>query len=131
MTSKTKIDSDVDNLPSGNKTFEPVEILKYSPNEIILQTNIAQPGFLVLSEIYYPDWNAYVDGEQKEIFRAYHTLRAINLDEGLHTVRFSCSSSSLDTEKLITFLTIIFLVIVISIKIIFCFKKSLDSVRSK
>jgi len=125
------IDSEIDNLPSGNKTYEPVEILKYSPNEIILQTNITQPGFLVLSEIYYPDWNAYVDGVQKEIFRAYHTLRAINLDEGLHTVRFSCSSSSLDTGKLITFLTIIFLVIVISVKIIFCFKKSLDSVRRK
>jgi hypothetical protein len=126
------IDSEIDNLPSSNKTYEPVEILKYSPNEIILQTNITQPGFLVLSEIYYPDWNAYVDGEQKEIFRAYHTLRAIDLDEGLHTVRFSCSSSSLDTGKLITFLTIIFLVIVISMKIIVYFKKSLlDSVRRK
>jgi hypothetical protein len=115
-TNALLINKNIDNLPQSNKTYEPVEISKYSPNEIILQTNTTEPGFLVLSEVYYPDWKAYVDGEQKEVYRAYNALRAIKLDEGLHTIKFACYSSSLNTGTKITIITIAFLILIILIK---------------
>jgi len=102
----------------SNRGFDEVEVKKYSPNEIILETNVAQPGFLVLSEIYYPDWKVYVDGKQRKIYRAYHALRSVYLDEGQHTVRFVYSSLSFRIGSWITFLTLILLVLTISIKII-------------
>jgi len=100
-----------------NEGFETVEIKNYSPNEIIAEANITKPGFLVLSENYYPGWNAYVDGAQQEIFKAYYTLRAVYLDAGLHNVRFTYESKSLRIGSWITFLTSLFLVVTISMKI--------------
>lgn len=96
--------------------FEPAEIRKYSPNEIIVGVNITQPRFLVLSENYYPGWKVYVDGEQQEIHKAYHTLRAVYLDVGSHKVRFMYDSAALRIGSWITLLTSLFLIGTISMK---------------
>ena len=95
---------------------ETAEIRKYSPHEIIVGVTITQPGFLVLSENYYPGWKVYVDGTQQEIHKAYHTLRAVYLDVGLHKVQFTYDSTSLWIGSWITFLTSLFLVGTISMK---------------
>jgi len=39
-----------------------------------------------LSEIYYPGWQAYVDGQQARILRANYALRALELEAGSHRV---------------------------------------------
>jgi len=101
-----------------NNGFEIAEIRKYSPNEIIVAINITQPGFLVLSENYYPGWKVYVDGVQQEIHKAYHTLRAVFLDAGSYKVRFTYDPTSLRIGSWITFLTSLFLVVSISVKIV-------------
>ena len=67
---------------------ETVSILSYQPNEILLDVNVAAPGYLVLSEVYYPGWRAYVDGREEVIWRANYTFRAIHLEPGSHRVRF-------------------------------------------
>ena len=41
---------------------------------------------LVMSEIFYPGWKAYVDGESREILRVDHTFRGLYLEEGKHEV---------------------------------------------
>ena len=50
---------------------------------------------LVLSEVYYPAWKAYVDGERVQIYRADHLLRAIPVPNGEHTVELRYESWSL------------------------------------
>jgi len=112
------LEQETKNEVVSSKGFEEVKVKKYSPNEIILETNVTQPGFLVLSEIYYPDWKVYVDGKQKKIYIAYNALRSVYLDEGQHTVRFVYSSLSFRVGSWITFLTLILLVLIISLKII-------------
>ncbi|MFX0196821.1 MAG: YfhO family protein [Candidatus Hodarchaeota archaeon] len=102
----------------SNEGIERAEIRYYSPNEIIVEVNITQPGFLVLSENYYPGWKVFVDGEQQEIYKAYYTLRMCYLAAGLHNVRFTYDPASLRIGSWITFLTSIFLVVTISMKII-------------
>ncbi|MFX0195870.1 MAG: YfhO family protein, partial [Candidatus Hodarchaeota archaeon] len=105
--------------PLGNATIdgvEPAEIRTYSPNEIIISTTLTHPGFLVLSENYYPGWNAYVDGVQHEVLKAYHTLRAVYLEAGSHEVRFTYEPAILRKGAWITGLTALFLVGTISMK---------------
>lgn len=102
----------------GNEGFEEVKIKEYSPNEIILEANITRPGFLVLSEIYYPNWKVYVDGKQRVVYKAYHTLRSVYLDKGQHTVMFVCDPPSLRIGSWITLFTSIFLIVIVSTKII-------------
>jgi hypothetical protein len=66
---------------------EMVSIVSYQPNEILLDVTVAAPGYLVLSEVYYPGWRAYVDGREEVIWRANYTFRAIHLEPGPHRVR--------------------------------------------
>ena len=65
------------------------KITKYSPNEVILEANMENAGFLVLSDAFHPDWKAYVDGKETKIYQANYLLRAVFLMPGQQTVRFA------------------------------------------
>jgi len=66
-----------------------VEITEYGPRKISLNYERSNDGFLVLSEIYYPEgWRAYIDGEQTPIYKTNYVLRGIFVPEGQHTVEF-------------------------------------------
>jgi hypothetical protein len=45
-------------------------------------------GFLVVTDAYYPGWNAYLDGRRIELLRANIAFRAVRLPPGEHTVDF-------------------------------------------
>lgn len=61
-------------------------VTEYEANRIELQTATGARGLLVLSEVYYPGWNAYVDGKQVPLHRANHLLRAVPVPAGEHEV---------------------------------------------
>ena len=63
-------------------------VLREGPERVIIQVTMAQAGYLVLTDTYYPGWQATVDGQPAEILPADHAFRAISLDEGEHTVLF-------------------------------------------
>lgn len=70
-----------------------IALTEYNPNHLTYQYTAAQPGIAVFSEIYYNrGWNAYIDGEPAEYFRADYVLRAMALPEGEHTVEFVFSA---------------------------------------
>jgi len=56
------------------------------PERMVIEVETEQRGILVLSEIYYPGWRAYVDGEQVKIYRADYLLRFLPLEAGHHRV---------------------------------------------
>jgi hypothetical protein len=70
--------------PDGNS----VEITKYQPNRIELKAVSAGDTYLVLSELFYPGWHAYIDGSETQILRADYLLRAIPLTAGRHNIVF-------------------------------------------
>ena len=57
-------------------------------NEMTIESRASDPGILVLSETYYPGWEAEVDGAPARLLRANHTMRAVPVPAGTHTVRF-------------------------------------------
>lgn len=57
-------------------------------NSVIVKAELSRPGFLVLSENYYPSWKAYVDGQEAKIYRADYLFRAVHLGPGKHELRF-------------------------------------------
>ena len=69
-------------------------IIGYENDEIKLAANLETPGFLVMSEINYPGWRVYVDGERKEIFTGNYLFRTIPLEKGHHDIRFTFSPLS-------------------------------------
>lgn len=74
------------------------EILQYDLHQIEVQTKSASPQILVLSDGYYPvGWQAYVDGQPVETFRANYCFRAICVPSGEHTVEFRYHSTTFKT----------------------------------
>jgi hypothetical protein len=66
---------------------ETVQVVGESPNHLELRTNSASAGLLLLSEVYYPGWQAKVNGQVAQVLRADTSLRAVCLPAGSHTVR--------------------------------------------
>jgi uncharacterized membrane protein YfhO len=85
---KEEIESYITLSPMGTDDESSVQIDNYFPNRIELSSVSYQDGFLLLSEIFYPGWQAYVDGEKTPIFRADYLLRAIPLKAGDHHIVF-------------------------------------------
>lgn len=63
-------------------------ITKYSPNQVDVKVRMENPGLLVLSDSFHPDWKAYIDGKSAEIFETDGLIRSVYLEEGQHMVRF-------------------------------------------
>ena len=61
-----------------------VEITRYEPHRLELRTRNAQPGFLVLSEIYYRGWEAWLDGQRVPVERVNYALRGVQVPAGEH-----------------------------------------------
>ncbi|KPK74293.1 MAG: hypothetical protein AMJ89_06770 [candidate division Zixibacteria bacterium SM23_73] len=80
-------------------------------NSMEIRAVLSQPGFLILSENYYPSWKAYVDGKETEIYRANYLFRAVYLDKGEHEVRFVFDSVPYRIGKSSTLLTSGFLLV--------------------
>ena len=66
---------------------ESLDITAYRPNAIHLTAKTSAEAYLVLSEVYYPGWKAYVDGRAEPVLRANYAFRAVYLEPGYHEVR--------------------------------------------
>jgi hypothetical protein len=76
---------------SNNKFDNAAKIIltSYAPNKLEYNFNSTNEQMVVFSEIYYPKgWNAYVDGEKTDYFRANYVLRAMMIPAGNHKVEF-------------------------------------------
>ena len=63
-----------------------VNILEYKNNHIIYDVTSCCTQFLVTSEIFYPGWQASIDGTETPIYEANSCFRAILLPPGRHRV---------------------------------------------
>lgn len=79
--------------PQMGATSE-ARIVSYSNGEIEVQVSASQPGYLVLSEVYYPGWRVEVDGSPAELKRANYAFRAVSVPVGAHRVRFYFRSTT-------------------------------------
>ena len=66
----------------------PARIVSYTPNRIVVEAAVSEPGLLVLSEVWYPGWRATAGGLPLPIVRVEGVLRGVSLDAGQHTVEF-------------------------------------------
>ncbi|MFH1360464.1 MAG: YfhO family protein [Candidatus Omnitrophota bacterium] len=63
-------------------------ITQYTPNEVVVQAHLENPGFLVLGDAYHSDWKVFVNGKPEKIYLADSLVRAVYLPAGEHKVRF-------------------------------------------
>jgi len=91
-----------------------IKLVAYQPNHLTYSSNNSNPGMAVFSEMYYPHgWNAYIDGELKEHFRANYVLRALQIPAGKHKIEFKFEPSLIKVGGNITMASSIILVLVL------------------
>jgi hypothetical protein len=61
-------------------------VAEYEPNRIVVETDATAASVLVVSEIFYPGWEATVDGGRARIDLADYLLRAVAVPAGRHRV---------------------------------------------
>ena len=65
---------------------ETAEIVSYSENNIIIKTKTTHERLLVLTDIYYPEWQAFIDGQKTQIYPVDLSLRGIVVSQGEHLI---------------------------------------------
>jgi hypothetical protein len=97
--SKFKISANqfvVDSLATAKMTV-------YTPKEVQYETNNTQKGFLVFSEIYYPEgWEVTIDEQAATPVRVNYVLRGLEIPAGKHKIRMVFNPSSYQIGSLIT-----------------------------
>ena len=79
---------DVRYEPPSEPGRDSVLVVSDRPTEAVVDVSLETPGFLVLSDSFYPGWKVYVDGQETRLLRADYALRAVQLPAGRHQVRF-------------------------------------------
>ncbi|MDO4715095.1 MAG: YfhO family protein [Bacteroidales bacterium] len=93
------------------------------PNELRYTTYSNLPGVAVFSEVYYPGWEATVDGQPIEVARVDYLLRALRLPAGKHEVVFTFKPSSVDTTEALGFAAMGFLILLLLVPAIVAGRK--------
>jgi hypothetical protein len=68
--------------------FKPAPVRRPGPNEVIAESESSRAGLLVLTDSYYPGWNAYIDNRPAPIVRVNYLFRGVEVPAGRHTVTF-------------------------------------------
>ncbi len=90
---------------------ESVGFLARGLNDMELEVRAAAPGYLVLSEVYYPGWRATVDGRPARVLRANYAFRAVEiLEAGTHRIRLWYAPMSFQIGAGLSTVTILCLV---------------------
>ncbi|MCD6290762.1 MAG: YfhO family protein [Anaerolineae bacterium] len=77
------------NQPPANAPISPTPATWQldGPNRVRITAELAAPGYLVVSQTWYPGWQAKLEtGKQLPILRANYAFQAIPLPAGQHTV---------------------------------------------
>ncbi len=90
-------------------------ITNYEPDRVEIEASLTNPGFLVLTDNYYPLYQAEVDGNKTTVYRANYTFRAIHLPAGKHEIVFRFNSPFFSFGILISIVTFIFSIMVVTI----------------
>ncbi|MCC6763040.1 MAG: YfhO family protein [Deltaproteobacteria bacterium] len=80
----------------------PARVVRYEPREVQIEADVDAPGYLVLTDTYYPGWQATVDGMATPIYAANHVVRAVRVTAGHHVVTFRYEPASVRTGLLIS-----------------------------
>ncbi len=138
LVGKYKVDSDRQRIDSlvlkGTDDLRTVMLLESQPDQVIdssfapgdsawvinhdvdtvtVGVQTATTKLLELTDVYYDAWHAEVDGKPAAILRSYGAFRAVVVPAGSRKVTFYYESPRYKTDRLITWLTTLYIVAII------------------
>jgi hypothetical protein len=99
-------DPDCTNFVGAGQIFN----ISDNANRQVFRVAADAPGWLVLSDVWYPGWRAYVDGVSVSIYRANYLFRAVQLSAGTHEVEIVYRPTSFWLGSIVSLVTWIILI---------------------
>jgi len=95
------------NQPPPNPRLEKegeqeAHVTRFEENEIEAKVSTEVNGMLFFSEVYYPAWHAYIDGKETKLYRAFTSLRAVEVPKGDHIIILKYESDAFKTGSMVT-----------------------------
>ena len=84
-----------------------IAINQYSPNRVVIDVTLNRRGYLFLSDLYFPDWVATVEGQTLPIVPAHYAFRAVLLEPGHHLLTFTFRPTAFFIGAAITLTTLV------------------------
>jgi len=103
------INVEIDTVQTENKA----QIVQYRNEFIKIQATSTGNNLLFISEIYYPEWKAFIDGRETEIFKTNYAFRSIVVPKGNHTIELKYESRGFNTGKELSLASNIFVALVL------------------
>jgi hypothetical protein len=72
-----------------------VQVIERRPGRLVLDVSAEADGLLVVSQSFYPGWQARVDGQRWTVQRVDHLLQGVALEAGSHRVELDYQPSPL------------------------------------
>jgi hypothetical protein len=98
------------NLPGGElRPGSTARIVTYEPNRLAVETNAPTPTVLIVSELFYPGWEATIDQRPARISLTDYLLRGVAVPAGEHKVEMRYTAPAARNGALISSCTLILL----------------------
>jgi hypothetical protein len=82
-----------------------------SPAHIVISADMKTAGLLVMPDLYYPGWNATINGKPAQILPTNHAVRGVVLPSGVSQVQFRYQPASFSWGVRLAVLAMIVLII--------------------
>ncbi|NPV76746.1 MAG: hypothetical protein HPY59_10280 [Anaerolineae bacterium] len=63
-----------------------LRIVQENPLRMDISVDSETPGWLIVSDVWYPGWVSFLDGDQTKLYRGDYLFRAVQLPAGQHLV---------------------------------------------
>lgn len=83
--------------PKTSAKLGDVSILSSDNSSLFLEVKTRKPATLVLLDLDYPGWKAFVDGHLQKSHRVAYAFRALNLSAGTHQITWAYQPDSFRT----------------------------------
>jgi hypothetical protein len=101
----------LENTATGELAFSG-EFTTYENDLISARVTVDRPALINFSELYYPGWQATVDGEPAPIFKTNYTFRGVVVTQGEHLIEMRYSPPTFQFGAAVSVLTIVSLIVV-------------------
>lgn len=88
------------------------EYITYGNNEISAHVFLDRPAIVIFNELYYPGWQATIDGEQTDILKTNYIFRGVIVEKGEHTIEMRFSPPIFRLGVMISLTTAIIMVMI-------------------
>jgi uncharacterized membrane protein YfhO len=99
-----------------------VKLTRFENENIEYSLAASSDKFLVISEVYFPDWHAYLDGKEIDIHKTNYFMRGVIIPKGKHKLEMKYISKTFETGTTLSLSGNILLIILLILALIFEFK---------